>query len=364
MNVFVIATTLQAGGGITIYKQFLNHLPKHIGEDKYYVFVNEKLPKDKIEGVKYILMPILSKLKRILFEGNALKSESYKLGVKPDVVISLQNNGYKSYKDCRQVVYYHQSLPLYPGSYNPFKHSERYLFNYKYLFPRLVKRTWVQNTLFVVQTPVVKKRFASYFGYSEENVHVCFPDIEKIDTAQGKTHDWGDKCFHFLYVSSCAKYQNGIILIKAVELLYKKNPDLARKIRIHITINPDRAPAMCNLVQKHRVGDNFIFEGVIKHDVLLNYYKSISALLFPSSIETVGLPMLEAAAFGIPIIAADIDYAHYVLDGYLGVEYKNVGDFGAWAEAIEAACGNKATYQPFVGKRLNGWLSFFKLIQK
>lgn len=45
MNIFVIATTLQAGGGITIYKQFLSHLPKYIGQNKYWIFINPVLPK-------------------------------------------------------------------------------------------------------------------------------------------------------------------------------------------------------------------------------------------------------------------------------------------------------------------------------
>jgi len=36
MNIFVIATTLQAGGGITIYKQFLSHLPEYVGQNRYW----------------------------------------------------------------------------------------------------------------------------------------------------------------------------------------------------------------------------------------------------------------------------------------------------------------------------------------
>lgn len=363
MNVFVLATTLRAGGGITIYKQFLSHLPEYIGQNKYWIFVNSVLLQVAIEGVTYISLPLQSKTKRTLFEGKLLKAEVAKLGVKPDVVISLQNNGYKCFNDCKQIVYFHQSLPLYPGFYNPFKRSERYLFNYKHIFPRLVKRTWVKNTQFVVQTPVVKKRFVSYFRISEENVFVCFPDIEKIDASQGEIHDWGDKCFHFLCVSACAKYQNGITLIKALELLYKKNPDLASKIRIHITIAPHRAPIMYKLVQKYGIGDNFIFEGVIKHDLLMNYYKSISALLFPSSIETVGLPLLEATAFGKPIIVADVDYARYVLNGYEGATYSNIEDYNAWTEAIENACDNNNKLKPLIQNRESEWFAVFKLIQ-
>jgi len=38
--------------------------------------------------------------------------------------------------------------------------------------------------------------------------------------------------------------------------------------------------------------------------------------LFPSYIETFGLPLIEAAAFGLPIGVANEAYAHEVLKGY------------------------------------------------
>lgn len=41
-----------------------------------------------------------------------------------------------------------------------------------------------------------------------------------------------------------------------------------------------------------------------------------SALIFPSYIETVGLPLVEAMSVGAVILAADCEYAHEVLDGY------------------------------------------------
>lgn len=67
MNILVIATTLQAGGGITIYKQFLSHLSKYIGQDKYWIFVNPVLPQMAIQGVTYISFPLQSQTECALF---------------------------------------------------------------------------------------------------------------------------------------------------------------------------------------------------------------------------------------------------------------------------------------------------------
>ena len=79
MNIFVIATTLQAGGGITIYNQVLSHLPEYVGQNRYWIFVNPVLPQVEIEGVTYISFPLQSKVRRILFEGKLLQAEVSKL---------------------------------------------------------------------------------------------------------------------------------------------------------------------------------------------------------------------------------------------------------------------------------------------
>lgn len=355
MNIFVIATTLQVGGGVTIYKQFLSHLPKYIGENKYWIFINSVLPQIEIKGVTYISLPLQPKLKRLLFEGSMLKVEAKKTGVKPDVIISLQNNGYKCFKDCKQIVYYHQALPLYPGCYNPLKRSERVLFNYKYVFPRIVKHSWAKDTTFIVQTPVVKQRFVSYFDIPQENIYVCPPDIDKIDTELYHGFEWKDGKYHFIYVGDDFKYRNFQVLVNAVKYLIKKHPNISEKIRIHVT---------CPTVNVEGTGNVFVFEGVIDREFLLNFYKSSVALLAPSTIETVGLPMLEAAIFGMPIISSDIDFSRFVLRGYDGVQFVLFDDVKAWALKIEDAYKQLKRYKPIVLEQNSSWENVYQLIKK
>lgn len=362
MNIFVIATTLQAGGGITIYKQFLSHLPEFIGENKYWIFVNPVLPKVDIKGVTYISFPLQSKIKRILFEGRWLKNYAKKNGIRPDVVVSLQNNGYKCFDDCKQIVYFHQSLPLYPGYYNPFNRSERTLFKYKCIFPYIVKRTWTKETLFVVQTPVVKKRFSSYFEIPECNIYVCFPDITSIDICQINELEWNNEFYHFLFVGDDLKYRNGRTVIEAMSILKKDNPELVKQIKVHITSTYEMSPKLYSLICQKKLNSNFIFEGIIKHDKLLSMYKSINALLFASSIETIGLPLLEAASLGTPIIAADFDYAYNVLKGYDGVTFLNYLDYEKWAIEIKNICESNKRIIPLLRNDFPNWDDFFSLL--
>ena len=48
--------------------------------------------------------------------------------------------------------------------------------------------------------------------------------------------------------------------------------------------------------------------GHISRSDVLNILSSSSALIFPSLAETLGIPLLEATALGVPIVASEFDY--------------------------------------------------------
>ena len=57
------------------------------------------------------------------------------------------------------------------------------------------------------------------------------------------------------------------------------------------------------------------FHGRLSRQEMGQMYKS-TILVYPSYIETVGLPLIECAAFKGKIFAADLEYAHESLRGY------------------------------------------------
>jgi glycosyltransferase involved in cell wall biosynthesis len=50
------------------------------------------------------------------------------------------------------------------------------------------------------------------------------------------------------------------------------------------------------------------------HENILELYKKIDALIYPSFTESLGLPLIEARQLGIPVIAAELDYVRDILD--------------------------------------------------
>ncbi len=82
--------------------------------------------------------------------------------------------------------------------------------------------------------------------------------------------------------------------------------------------------------------------GILDREALKKEY-SRSVLVFPSYIETVGLPLVEAMNVGALILAADCEYARETLDGY-----SNVVFFDPFSPKELSACMKKAINREIV----------------
>ena len=54
MNIIVLASATRSSGALTIYKQFLSHLPNYVKDNRYFIFVDPSMPQPEIENVEYI----------------------------------------------------------------------------------------------------------------------------------------------------------------------------------------------------------------------------------------------------------------------------------------------------------------------
>lgn len=95
---------------------------------------------------------------------------------------------------------------------------------------------------------------------------------------------------------------------------------------------------------------------------LLSMYKAADGLLFPSTIEIIGLPLLEAAAFGLPVLANDLDYVKDVLKNYEGLKLVPQRDYYSWAEAILKLCNAKTRHNKYQRTGGSDWPKVLQLI--
>ncbi len=359
MVICVVATVATGTGALTIYKQFLSAIEQYGDEHDWHIFIAGGMPNPKISNVSYHICHTKG-WDRIKFDLYGFGCLIKKLGIEPDVVFSLQNCNVRCHSS-RYVIYFHQALALYKYKISfRDKFARTYLF-YHYLYPWYVKMFLNKRTYFAVQTNTIKSRILKKYNIKDSRVGVYFPKMEPIELRSLGLFEFENDTYNFLYPAIPEAYKEHIAIAYAMKELYLQNPEIARKIRIHYTLTQGEAPLLDNYVEKRKLSKNFVYHGRIPHQRLLSMIKSCNGLLFPSMIETLGLPLLEAASLGVPVIANDLEYAHEVLDGYEGVNYVIVHDYQDWGKKILSCCSDKH-YAPYVLYEDNSWERLIKLI--
>ena len=76
------------------------------------------------------------------------------------------------------------------------------------------------------------------------------------------------------------------------------------------------------------------------------FYADIDCLLFPSKLETWGMPISEAKAAGLPIIAADMPYAREAVGNWPAARFVDANDPAALAAQLMAATRGETVFEP------------------
>ena len=118
--------------------------------------------------------------------------------------------------------------------------------------------------------------------------------------------------FEFIYVALGYKHKNHTRLILAWEALAKEGiyPIL------HLTLSEKNDLELLSKLSVIKASRKLLIENHsdYSHDNIIKLYKKSDALIYPSLIESLGLPLIEAKQLGIPIIASELDYVRDLID--------------------------------------------------
>ncbi|MFK2048846.1 glycosyltransferase [Bacteroides fragilis] len=361
-NVIVNATASRASGALSILKQFLENIPIY-NQDIYYIFVAQSVVFESTQHIQFIPIDTCSWMKRIYWDEIGLKRWLAKHHIKASLIISFQNTGVNCASQIPQLIYYHNVIPLLNISWSIWRKDEWLFLIYKYVYPFFVRHSLTENTYIVVQLPSTKEAFMRKFKFPKERLYIVRPDIKNVELIKSSEVRFCDDCFHFIYPATPFLYKNHLDIVYALSALRSIDPSLLKRIKIHFTLNTGELLYLDTEIAKMGLEKNFIFEGTIPFLQLMSYYKSVTALLFPSYLESFGLPLLEAAKVGLPIVVIDLPYAKDVVGTYDGATFVKMHDSVAWAKAIQALCYSKKRYPPFIQQKEKGWPFFFKIIE-
>jgi len=352
-TIVVNATALRSGGALIILKQFIEAIP--FDDFTYIVFVDESVQLKALANVKLIPLNKRSFLKRFLWDSLGVKKWLKENHIVPTKSISLQNTNFRVNIQCPNYIYYHNSIPLFPFKWNVFKANQRELWFYKHIYPLFVKLFINSRTEIFVQLNYIKDSFCLRYKIPKEKVYVIFPKIELSNYYENDITNVivDTKRINFFYPATSFFYKNHQILFDAFTFVDDK---LSQKVTLYLT-------ADINFSSKFENIDIFDL-GKLSYKEMASLYRNVDCLFFPSYIETLGLPLIEAASFGLPVIASDLPYAREVLFGYEGVCFVNYQDAQAWGNEILNLCTNPhKKFKPFHGKNTASWNKLFEILK-
>jgi len=181
-----------------------------------------------------------------------------------------------------------------------------------------VERFWLLSRVanvneFVVQTPTMKTLLEELIlGRVPVRVLPFLEDHNGYVRRAFSLKVEKETNFEFLYVASGEPHKNHRQLIEAWCLLAKEG----LYPRLKLTLDSTCFSELCSWIE-YKVGGcklNVVNVGYLTHKQVKQLYKQADALIYPSTIESFGLPLIEARQAGLSVIASELDYVRDVLD--------------------------------------------------
>ena len=363
-TVFIVNLSQDKKGSLNTFFQALDAIQKKEQDYTCYVFCRlDEILKYLSKNIHIVLLQ-LNKYKRLFFESDFLSIWSKKNNIYADLVISLQNTSVKYLQGIPQIILLQQSIPLSDIKWSLLKKAHTKMWFYKHIYPFFIRRYINNQTTIVVPTKWMRNTIIKRWNMSEDQVKVVYSQFRMINHAEIINVGLESSNFHVFYPSNSAPHKNHIMLILAFVELKKIYPLIFDKIILHLSININDSSEIKSLVNKHKFHNNILFNGEMDYSKVLSFYKFSDLLTWPSFIESFGLPLLEAASFGMPIIASDLPYAREVISGYKGVKYIDYNNPTEWAIAIAEAFSKKSKYPDYLPTYDSDWSDFIKIINQ
>lgn len=256
-------------------------------------------------------------VKRLHFEYIYCKSLSRK--IKPDLWISLHDMTPNVIAPI-QVVYCHNPSLFFKSKLKDFFVDYKlflFSFFYKYLYKTNIKK----NKYVIVQQSWIRDKFEKLFDI---NTIVAYPsiDIKNFHIKNTSTEDLKFNKYAFFYPSFPRIFKNFEVLFDAVTALSVDRTDFC----LIVTFDQKQNKLADQLYKKYSSCKNIKFIGKQSRDTVYKIFNSIDCLIFPSKLETWGLPLTEAKSFNKPILVADLEYAHENIGDYKRVKFFDADD--------------------------------------
>lgn len=183
------------------------------------------------------------------------------------------------------------------------------LFPFRSRIRLMVERAWLflrESNVdeFIVQTNTMKKLLQVI---TNKPVHVL-PFVGDMNVPAENEM----KKFDFIYPASGEPHKNHCTLIDAWVQLADEDIYPSLVLTLDKKKEKDLFNYVCNMVKEKQL--KIILTGELTQSEVLRLYRNSGALIFPSLLESFGLPLVEAKILNLPILASELDYVRDILN--------------------------------------------------
>lgn len=309
-NVVVSAVNIKVGGPHVVLTNFafeLNRLALDSGISVTYILSKEAKLEEMYGKIVRFNWPNNNYLFRCFFEYVYLFFFFFRS--KTDLWISL-NDSSPNVCAKKKIVYCHNPSPFYFRSIRDFFENPKFTvssFFYKYVYRFNIHK----NDIVIVQQFWLKKRFQELFKH--RNIIVAKP----IQFSRNLQFDYiskkNTKITNFIYPAYPRSFKNFEVICEAVQKLINRG---VLNFNVVLTIDGTENSYSKKILLKFGNIKNISFIGINSYEKIQEIMQSSDSLIFPSRLETWGLPISEAINAGLYIIASDLEYAYETVGEY------------------------------------------------
>ena len=353
---------LHTGGTLTIYKEMVRELIRLHINDKYEVicFVYKKELFDEfMDYVKIIEIPEARKNYFIRLYYENIYFNKYSRSNNIYIWISVQDITPRV--KCKKLyTYCHNPMMFYKVKIKEIKYAKR-LFIFSLLYKYVYRMNIHKNTYVVVQQNWIREVFKKL--YKMENILVARPKFENriINNINENNEE-----YKFVYASQATFFKNFELICKAAEILIRRGID---EFCVTLTIDGTESLYSHDIYERYKHITQINWVGFVTQEEVFELYGKSDCLIFPSKLETWGLPISEYECTGKPMIVSNLPYAYETVGNYDKVCFVDPYNEKELADFMEKCINGDNIFttnrkQKTNGPEVNNWNEFWNFIMQ
>lgn len=290
-------------------------------------------------GVTFMEFPAIksSWLKRLRFEYHDCRGISEQ--IKPHLWFSMHDMTPNVQSEIR-AVYCHNASPFYPFCIKEALLDWRFgLFTllYRFLYAIHIK----QNHAVIVQQDWMRSAFRARYGV--RNIVVSHPSVDHLAIPSAPQSPDAGRPYRFFYPAHPRTFKNMELILDAARTLERNGFDA---FEIGLTMNGTETTYAAKILRKYSDLATVRWLGVQPRTRILSLYVEADCLLFPSKLESWGMPITEFKATGKPVLVADLPYAHETVGTYDKAAFFDVDHVEGLAAMMRKAVLGEQVFHP------------------